>query len=87
MNEQDLLQALDEGTIAGAGLDVYSSEPLDPSSPLLSKENVLATPHVAGATRQNIEGIARILADNLLLFKEGKAPRFCINAEQIQGKE
>jgi phosphoglycerate dehydrogenase-like enzyme len=81
LNEYDLLQALDERTIAGAGLDVYSTEPLDPSSPLLSREDVLATPHVAGATRQNYEGIARILADNLLLFKEGKIPRFCVNAE------
>ncbi len=79
LNEDDLLQALDERTIAGAGLDVYSHEPLDPSSPLLTREDVFATPHVAGATRQNYEGIARILADNLLLFKAGKTPRFCIN--------
>lgn len=79
LNEYDLLQALDERIIAGAGLDVYSHEPLDPSSPLLSRMDVFATPHVAGATRQNYEGIGRILADNLLLFKEGKTPRFCVN--------
>ncbi len=79
LNEHDLLRALDERIIAGAGLDVYSREPLDPSSPLLSREDVFATPHVAGATRQNYEGIGRILADNLLLFKEGKTPRFCVN--------
>jgi len=80
VNEYDLLQALDERIIAGAGLDVYSREPLDPKSPLLSRDDVIATPHVAGATRQNYEGIARILADNILLFKEGKTPRFCVNA-------
>jgi phosphoglycerate dehydrogenase-like enzyme len=80
VDEHDLLQALDEGIIAGAGLDVYSSEPLEPTSPLLSRDDVFATPHVAGATRQNYEGIARILADNLLLFKAGKTPRFCVNA-------
>lgn len=80
VNEYDLLQALDERIIAGAGLDVYSREPLDPTSPLLSRDDVFATPHVAGATKQNYEGIARILADNILLFKEGKTPRFCVNA-------
>jgi phosphoglycerate dehydrogenase-like enzyme len=80
VNEYDLMQALDERIIAGAGLDVYSREPLDPTSPLLSRDDVFATPHVAGATRQNYEGIARILADNILLFKAGKTPRFCANA-------
>ncbi|MGO9566473.1 MAG: NAD(P)-dependent oxidoreductase [Desulfomonilaceae bacterium] len=80
LNEHDLLQALDERIIAGAGLDVYSREPLEPTSPLLSRNDVFATPHVAGATRQNYEGIAGILADNLTLFKEGKRPRFCVNA-------
>jgi phosphogluconate 2-dehydrogenase len=80
VNEHDLLQALDERIIAGAGLDVYSHEPLDPTSPLLSRDDVFATPHVAGATRQNYEGIARIVADNLSLFKVGKTPRFCVNA-------
>jgi phosphoglycerate dehydrogenase-like enzyme len=78
VNEHDLLQALDERIIAGAGLD-DSREPLEPTSPLLSRDDVFATPHVAGATRQNYEGIARILADNLLLFKAGKTPRFCVN--------
>jgi phosphoglycerate dehydrogenase-like enzyme len=80
VNEPDLLAALDNRTIAGAGLDVYSHEPLDPSSPLLGREDVFATPHVAGSTRQNYEGIARILAENILLFKDGKTPRFCVNA-------
>jgi phosphoglycerate dehydrogenase-like enzyme len=80
VDEHDLLQALDERIIAGAGLDVYSREPLEPTSPLLSRNDVFATPHVAGATRQNYEGIARILADNLLLFKAGKTPHFCVNA-------
>lgn len=81
VNEDDLLRALDQGAIAGAGLDVYAREPLDPTSPLLSRKNVIATPHVAGATRQNYEGVARIVADNLLLFKKGETPRFCINAQ------
>ncbi len=57
MNESDLVEALRAGTIAGAGLDVYAQEPVDPANPLLSMDNVLATPHIAGCTRQNYEGM------------------------------
>ncbi|HMK33650.1 MAG TPA: NAD(P)-dependent oxidoreductase, partial [Desulfomonilaceae bacterium] len=79
VNEHDLAEALAGGKIAGAGLDVYSREPVEPDNPLLSMQNVFATPHVAGSTRQNYEGIARIVADNLLLFKNGKTPLHCVN--------
>ena len=83
VNEQDLLEALHKGTIAGAGLDVYCQEPLDPSHPFLSMENVVATPHVAGTTRQNYEGISRIMADNIRMFKQGKVPLFCVNKDDL----
>jgi phosphoglycerate dehydrogenase-like enzyme len=83
VNERDLLQALQEGTIAGAGLDVYVEEPLSPDHPFLKTEKVLATPHVAGVTQQNYEGIGRVMAENILLFKEGKLPATCVNAHRI----
>jgi phosphoglycerate dehydrogenase-like enzyme len=83
VNEQDLLLALEEGTIAGAGLDVYAEEPLSPDHPFLKTDKVLATPHVAGVTRQNYEGICRVMVENILLFKEGKLPRTCVNAHRI----
>jgi D-3-phosphoglycerate dehydrogenase len=47
VNEADILRALADGTIAGAALDVFLTEPLDTSHPLLALPNVLATPHVA----------------------------------------
>jgi len=84
VNERDLLEALKAGKIAGSGLDVYSQEPVDPDNPLLAMRNVVATPHVAGSTRQNSEGIGRILADNLLLFKKGKAPLHCVNKAALK---
>lgn len=49
--ESDLIQALKRGAIAGAGLDVFESEPLNPDSPLLQLPNVIVTPHVAGVTQ------------------------------------
>jgi phosphoglycerate dehydrogenase-like enzyme len=75
----DLLEALKKGWIAGAGLDVYEQEPLDPDSPLLRLPNVVATPHIAGVTEQSYGGIARILADNILRVKNGKMPMHCVN--------
>ncbi len=81
VNEADLLEALRTGTIAGAGLDVYCQEPVNQGNPLLSLENVFATPHVGGATRQNYEGIGKIVADNILMFKRGTIPNHCVNKE------
>jgi phosphoglycerate dehydrogenase-like enzyme len=83
VNEEDLIEALEHGTIAAAGLDVFTREPLDPSSPLLSMSNVFATPHVAGVTRQTYEGIARVVCDNIHLLKAGRTPRYCVNADTV----
>jgi len=83
VNEPDLLEALRAKTIAGAGLDVYSQEPLDPKHPFLSMENVFATPHIAGATRQNYEGISQVLADNIMRFKRGEMPFYCVNKDDV----
>jgi phosphoglycerate dehydrogenase-like enzyme len=79
VNEEDLLEALRSGTIGGAGLDVYTREPVDWNNPLLAMPNVVATPHVAGATRQSYEGIARVLANNVNRIKRGKTPFHCVN--------
>ena len=73
------MTALTHGTIAGAGLDVFQEEPLPANHPLLALENVLATPHVAGVTRQSYEGIAAIVADNVRRLGVGGQLRYCVN--------
>jgi phosphoglycerate dehydrogenase-like enzyme len=55
VDEQALVEALEQGIIAGAGLDVYADEPLDPRHPLRRCPNVLLTPHTAGQTREAME--------------------------------
>jgi phosphoglycerate dehydrogenase-like enzyme len=50
VDEGALIDALNAGTIAGAGLDVFEQEPVDPDNPLLKMDNVIATPHAAGGT-------------------------------------
>jgi phosphoglycerate dehydrogenase-like enzyme len=50
VDEAALIEALQEGKIAGAGLDVFEQEPVDPANPLLKMSNVVVTPHMAGTT-------------------------------------
>lgn len=65
VDEPALHEALRQGSIAGAALDVTVEEPLPPSSPLWAMENVLITPHTAGETRRYEETVLDILLDNL----------------------
>ncbi|MHC1726013.1 MAG: 2-hydroxyacid dehydrogenase [Syntrophobacteraceae bacterium] len=85
VDEAALVEALRTGEIAGAGLDVYVQEPLDPNSPLLTLSNVVATPHVAGVTGKNYDGIAKIVCDNILRVKAGKMPGHCVNKTALNG--
>ncbi|WP_167275848.1 D-2-hydroxyacid dehydrogenase [Dyadobacter arcticus] len=72
VNEVDLANALKEGTIAGAGLDVLSTEPPKSDNPLVSAPNCVITPHVAWATFESRKRLLQMVADNLKEFMEGK---------------
>jgi phosphoglycerate dehydrogenase-like enzyme len=74
-----LLEALDSGRVAGAGLDVFWTEPPDPAHRIFA-HNVIATPHVAGVTDVSYDGIARAVAKNILRYADGEAPLFAVNA-------
>jgi D-3-phosphoglycerate dehydrogenase / 2-oxoglutarate reductase len=80
-DEDALLQALQEQRIAGAGLDVWSKEPPPPDHPLLQFDNVLASPHTAGVTREARQNMGRIAAEQLLDALDGKRPPRLINPE------
>ncbi len=73
VNEQSLANALNEDEIAGAGLDVLSSEPPSPDNPLLSAKNCSITPHIAWATKAARERLMQMSADNLKTFVQGEA--------------
>jgi glyoxylate reductase len=67
-----LVEALDQGWIAGAALDVTEPEPLPRDHPLLKMDNVVITPHLGSATRQTRYGMARRAVDNLLAGLAGE---------------
>ena len=72
VDEEALLEALQAGQIAGAGLDVTEDEPIDPNSPLLKLENVVFSPHVAGVTVETADRRAKVVGENVERFVKGQ---------------
>jgi len=84
VDEKALYDALIEGRIAGAGLDVFEQEPTPVSNPLLKLENVVVAPHISSASHETRSKMAEMAADNLIAFFEGKKPPNLVNPEVMQ---
>ena len=78
LNERDVANALHEGRLAGAGLDVLSTEPPMEDNPLLYAPNCLITPHIAWATKEARARLIAIAAENLRAFMAG-TPQNVVN--------
>jgi phosphoglycerate dehydrogenase-like enzyme len=79
IDEPVLIRALTEGWIAAAGLDVFEQEPVDPDNPLLKLDNVVATPHIAGASDQSQETRWRLSVETVVAFSRGHWPPSYVN--------
>jgi len=80
-DEAALQEALEQRRIAGAGLDVWAVEPPPLDHPLLKRDDVLASPHIAGVTRESRKQTATIAAEQLLDVLDGKRPPRLLNPE------
>jgi D-3-phosphoglycerate dehydrogenase len=80
-DEEALAEALRKRQIAGAGLDVWEDEPPPHDHPLMAFDNVIVSPHVAGATIEARENMGRIAAEQALQILDGKKPPRLINPE------
>jgi phosphoglycerate dehydrogenase-like enzyme len=87
VREQDLISALMEGKIAGAGLDVFEVEPIEADNPLLKMENVVFTPHSASATHESLEEVGLCVAENVAAILDGKAPPNPVNPDYVKYRE
>jgi len=78
VNEKDLAIALKEKIIAGAGLDVFQTEPINKNHPFLKLENIVLAPHVGSSTKETRVKMAKITIKNLILGMKGKKPTYSI---------
>jgi glyoxylate/hydroxypyruvate/2-ketogluconate reductase len=84
VDEAALIDALQAGTIHGAGLDVFEKEPLPADSPLLRMPNVVALPHIGSATGETRHAMALNAAENLVAALDGTLTRNVVNRDVLR---
>lgn len=90
IDEAALLDALNSGTIAGAGIDVFASEPPEADSPasrLIAHPKVVATPHLGASTREAQENVSIDVCEQVISILSGQLPRSAVNAPLILPEE
>ncbi|ACS83874.1 glyoxylate/hydroxypyruvate reductase GhrB [Musicola paradisiaca] len=83
VDEQALIEALTNGTLYAAGLDVFEQEPLPVDSPLLKLPNVVALPHIGSATVETRYNMAACAVDNLIAALSGNVKENCVNPDVL----
>ncbi|MDQ4093816.1 MAG: hypothetical protein M3143_10560, partial [Actinomycetota bacterium] len=83
LDHEALLEAVADGRLIGAGLDVFDQEPLDPRASLLTRADIVATPHIAGVTDAAYQGVATRVADNIRRLLAGETLHDCVNHPDI----
>ena len=78
VDEPALVRALQEGKIAGAGLDTLEKEPIDPANPLVAMDNVLTAPHIGGATKEASSRSSVACAQAIDDYFSGRTPKFVV---------
>lgn len=81
VDEAALLEVLTERRIAGAAIDVFEQEPVDPANPLLALDNVIVTPHSVCHTDETFRLAGESACTGVIAVKEGRQPNFVINPD------
>jgi D-3-phosphoglycerate dehydrogenase len=83
INETDLYEALKSGKVAGAALDVFEKEPVDPKHPLLTLDNFIATPHLGASTTEAQENVAFAVAEQVVDYLVRGIIRNAVNLPSV----
>ncbi|ALM51091.1 2-hydroxyacid dehydrogenase [Halomonas huangheensis] len=83
VDEAAMIQALQDGTLHAAGLDVFETEPLPADSPLTQMSNVVALPHIGSATHETRTAMAQRAIDNIRMALNGEQPISPVNGEVL----
>ncbi|HEX2172941.1 MAG TPA: NAD(P)-dependent oxidoreductase, partial [Dehalococcoidia bacterium] len=81
VDEVALIDAVDSGRLAGAGLDVTTQEPLPPDSPLLKVDRIVVTPHYGGGSRDSLARMRRYVVENVVRYLRGETPEHLVSAD------
>ena len=84
VDEVALIHALQNGVIAGAGLDVFDPEPPRKDNPLFKLDNVVLTPHLASFTDQGRRRMGLMVVEDVLKVLNGEPPKYCANSDKIK---
>ncbi len=87
VDEAALLEAVENGTVSAAALDVFANEPLPPDSPLLNNPKIITTPHLGASTTEAQEGVALTVAEQMRDYLLTGALRGAVNAPSMAAKE
>ena len=87
VDETALLEAIENGTVAAAAMDVFESEPLDANSPLLKNDKIITTPHLGASTTEAQEGVALTVAEQMRDFLTSGELRNAVNAPSLAASE
>ncbi len=87
IDEQALADAIRGGHIAGAAIDVFTSEPPAADNPLLAVPQIVLTPHLGASTREAQVNVAYDVADQIVEYLQGGSPRYAVNAPTVLPEE
>lgn len=84
INEKELAEAVEQGIVAGAAIDVFEKEPVDPENPLLKLDKIIVTPHLGASTAEAQVGVAVDVAEGIIAVLKGEPIATAVNMTAIQ---
>lgn len=87
IDEKALAEAVRDGIVAGAAVDVFATEPVPADHPLLGSDAIVTTPHLGASTAEAQVNVAADVADQIVEYLGGGAPRYAVNAPAVNAEE